>query len=463
MVLLLSLAVIILVLAGVGYTILPQGERIAAGVTVNGTSLGGQSREQASKAVSTSLQHDVKRSITLVAASERRELTLEALGVRPDAKDTLKRAYSMGRQGAITCRLSQAIAARRHGMAVAPTFTLDRDIAAGTVQKLGQVIDRPATNATAQWDDIAKRVEIVSGISGGALDIEASLDLIMASTVGKLAAGEQVPEEVELPYKANMPRVTAEMLAPVDTLLATFTTSYASSSRNRAGNIDTAARAIDGVVIMPGEEFSYNKTVGPRNRESGFLLAPVIVNGQLVPGIGGGICQVSSTLYNAALLSNMKIVARSHHSHPVPYVPSGRDATVSYGAIDFKFRNTTDAPIAIEIKTANRRLTARILGKGPAPVVTIERSGVRSLGGRTITKKDPKLALGTRVVEQRGSGGQAVTVTRVVGEGAAAVREVVSRDRYTGEPAIVRIGTGAPASPAATGSATISSMSRSAP
>jgi vancomycin resistance protein YoaR len=456
------MAVLALALLAGGYALLPHGERIAAGISVNGVTLGGQTREQARAAVEASLRREAERSITLAAASERRELTLAAMGIRPDAENTLVRAYGVGRQGAITCRLSQALAARRHGVAVAPTFTLDPAVATGVLNELGRAIERPAADATASWDESAKRVVVIPGVSGGTLDIDASLDLIMSSTVSKLAAGEPVPAEVALPGEVNAPRVTAEMLAPVDTLLGAFTTSYAGSSRNRAGNIETAARAIDGMVIMPGGEFSYNKTVGPRDRESGFRLAPVIVNGQLQPGIGGGICQVSTTLYNAALLSNMKIEARSHHSHPVPYVPSGRDATVVYGAIDLKFRNTTDAPIVIEMHTAKRRLTARILGKGPALVVKIERSGIRRLGKRTVTKKDPKLPLGARAVEQRGSSGLAVTVTRVIGNGAAAVREVVSRDRYIGEPSIVRIGTGAPASVPtdnSTGSATISSMS----
>jgi len=459
---LVSLGILVFALAAGGYALLPQDDRIADGVSVNGVTLGGQTRAQARAAVESSLQQNTTQSITLAAASERREITLDALGVRPDIEKTLNYAYGVGRQDAVFSRLTRAIAARRHGMAVAPTFTLDRDVATGVLKEMAHVINRPSTNATAHWDDGAAQVVIIPGIKGGTLDIDESLALVVASTVGKLAAGQPVPAEVTLPYAANTPRVTAEMLAPVDTLLATFTTSYASSSRNRAGNVETAARSINGAIVMPGEVFSYNQTVGPRSAENGFRIAPVIMNGQLVPGLGGGVCQVSTTLYNAALLSNMKIVARSHHSHPVPYVPSGRDATVSYGSLDLKFRNASAAPIAIEMYIGNRRLTARILGKGPAPVVTIERSGIQRLAGRTTTKKDPHLALGARVVEQRGTGGLAVTVTRVVGAGDAAVREMISHDRYIGTPSIVRIGAGAPVA-GSTGSATVSSMAGSAP
>ena len=455
---LICLGVVLLALTVGSYALLPRNDRIVSGVTVNGTALGGRTRADARAAVEASLARETEQAITLSAASARREVTLAALGVRADVDDTVNRAYGIGRQGNIISRLTQALTARRHGMAVAPAFTLDQDAAKRLLADIAHVIDRPSTIATAHWDADAKQVIVDPGITGGKLNLEKSLDLITESTVGKLAADEPVLSKLSLPYEANLPRVTAEMLAPVDTLLGTFTTSYASSSRNRASNVEVAARAIDGTILMPGEEFSYNKIVGPRSSENGYRLAPVIVSGQLQPGIGGGVCQVSTTVYNAALLSNLKIVKRSHHSHPVPYVPAGRDATVVYGAIDLKFRNTTDAPIVIEAETGGRKLTVRILGKGPAPAVSIERSGISRLGGRSITKKDPKLPAGTRVVEQGGGGGLAVTVTRVVGEGDAAVREVISRDRYIGEPRIVRVGTGAGAPANASGTATVSSM-----
>jgi len=455
MITVIGLGIVLAALAFGSYALLPHNDRIVPGVSVNGVALGGLSQADARAAVESSLTGETERKITLTAAAEQRDITLAALGVRADVDDTVNRAYGIGRQGSIGCRVTQALTARKHGMAVAPAFTLDQDAVKRTLVDIAHVINRPSTNATAQWDTGAKKVVVHPGISGGKLNIDESLNLITQSTVGKLVAGEPAPAELALPYEANQPRVTAEMLAPVDTLLSTFTTSYGSSSSNRAGNVETAAAAINGAIIMPREEFSYNKVVGPRDAKSGYQIAPVIINGQLEPGMGGGVCQVSTTVYNAALFANLQIVARQHHSHPVPYVPSGRDATVSYGSLDLKFRNSTDAPIVIETHTGGRRLTVNILGKGPAPVVSLERSGISSLPGRSTTVKDPKLPAGTRVVK-RGTGGLAVTLTRVVGEGAAAVREVISHDRYIGTPSVIRIGTGAPAN--ASGSATASSM-----
>lgn len=449
---LICLGVMLIGLAvGTNY-LLPHNDRIVPGVSVNGVALGGRTRADALAAVESSLAGETERKITLTAAAEQREVTLAALGVRANVDDTVNRAYGIGRQGSIGCRVTQALTARKHGMAVAPAFTLDQDAVKRTLVDIAHVINRPSTNATAQWDAGAKKVVVHPGISGGKLNIDASLNLIAQSTVGKLAAGEPVPAELALPYEANQPRVTAEMLAPVDTLLSTFTTSYGSSTSNRAGNVETAAAAINGTILMPGEVFSYNKIVGPRDAKSGYQMAPVIINGQLEPGMGGGVCQVSTTVYNAVLFANLEIVSRQHHSHPVPYVPAGRDATVSYGSLDLKFRNSTDVPIVIETHTGGRQLTVRILGKGPVPVVSLERSGIKGLPGRSTTVKDPKLPAGVRVVK-RGTGGLAVTLTRVVGEGA--VREVISHDRYIGTPTVIRVGTGAAN---ASGSATATSM-----
>src|SRR5205823_2528692 len=157
-------------------------------------------------------------------------------------------------------------------------------------------------------------------------------------------------------------KVTADHLGSINTVLAAYSTSMGGSSRNRRHNIQVACQAIDGTVLMPGEVFSYNDTVGPRSERAGFRTAPVIIHGELVPGTGGGICQVSSTLYNVALLGGLKIVRRSHHQFPVHYVPPGRDATVAYGSLDLRFANSLPRPVALDVKTAGSRVVIHLYG-----------------------------------------------------------------------------------------------------
>ena len=155
----------------------------------------------------------------------------------------------------------------------------------------------------------------------------------------------------ELPIRRIYPRVDSELLENVKAkLIGQYITYFNSYNQERSHNIDLAANAINNHVVFPGETFSFNQTVGQRTKEKGYLPAPIIVKGELAEGIGGGICQVSSTLFNAADRSGLEIVKRFSHSKRVPYVPPGRDATVSWYGPDFSFKNQYNQPVLIRAK-----------------------------------------------------------------------------------------------------------------
>ncbi len=172
---------------------------------------------------------------------------------------------------------------------------------------------------------------------------------------------------------------------PYGQTLGTATTSFARSNRNRSTNIELATKACNGYILKPGETFSFNTVVGKRTKERGYKEAGVYVNGQTDTGIGGGICQVSSTLFNAALESNMTITARRAHSLPVSYLPKGRDAAVSWGGPEFKFKNPYKFPVMIgTYYDKNGKLTMSILGPSDAkvskPVIKVtQKNGVYTL------------------------------------------------------------------------------------
>ena len=159
------------------------------------------------------------------------------------------------------------------------------------------------------------------------------------------------------------PEYTQEYLDSVlfRDLIGERTTSVG-GTESRAGNIDISSKAIDGLVLKPGEEFSFNETVGPRTVERGYRYAPAIINNEFVPSIGGGICQTSSTIYAAIRPTELLVTARQAHRRPISYLPPGWDATVFWGLIDFKFVNNTDYPIRINIELDGRRLTAQVWG-----------------------------------------------------------------------------------------------------
>jgi vancomycin resistance protein YoaR len=263
----------------------------------------------------------------------------------------------------------------------------------------------------------------------------------------------QTPLELAGATRDAQARITLEHLEAITDRLTSFATGLGNSSRNRVHNVSLACQAIDGTVLLPGDIFSYNDTVGPRVASAGFKEAPVIVRGKLEKGTGGGICQVSSTLYNAVLLADLEIVRRRHHAFPVHYVPAGRDATVVDGVVDFRFKNRLAHPVAIDAKVIGGRVAVNIYGhpedKTQVEILTGNRSTV---GAGMKTVSDPKLPKGRRVVEESARSGIRVTVTRIVKkDGQEPRKEVVSRDFYRPFDGVVRVGTRVVAKPATTG------------
>lgn len=167
---------------------------------------------------------------------------------------------------------------------------------------------------------------------------------------------EEEKEEYTIPLKITKPKITTNDLKYQNFFpeqISKYLTRYDESNINRSINIKLSSEKINGTILMPGETFSYNKTVGERTIKAGYKEASVYMNGKVVDGIGGGICQVSSTLYNAILQANLEVISRKNHYFITGYVPASRDATVSYGTIDFKFKNTRTYPIKIESISQN--------------------------------------------------------------------------------------------------------------
>ena len=168
-------------------------------------------------------------------------------------------------------------------------------------------------------------------------------------------------KNINLPVKIIKPIITTEQVKSINTILGQFSTSFNEYS-SRGTNIYIAAKSTSDILIMPGDTFSYNKSTGARTWSNGYKTAKVIVNGKYVNGEGGGVCQVSTTIYNAALISGLEIQEVHNHTYPSHYVPKGRDAAVSYGYIDLKFKNNFAHPIYIKNIVSNGAITSKIYG-----------------------------------------------------------------------------------------------------
>ncbi|MBT2680986.1 VanW family protein [Bacillus sp. ISL-35] len=195
------------------------------------------------------------------------------------------------------------------------------------------------------------------------------------------------PTRILVPTLSVYPKVDSEIISNIRTkLIGHYITYFNSANKERTHNISLAAEAINNHVVFPGEIFSFNKVVGKRTASRGYQPAPIIVRGELSEGIGGGICQVSSTLFNAADRSGLKILERYSHSKQVPYVPPGRDATVSWYGPDFTFKNKHNQPILIRAKTYPGKMVVLIYS---SEEINVEKRKVPSTDSNAIILEEP--------------------------------------------------------------------------
>jgi vancomycin resistance protein YoaR len=224
--------------------------------------------------------------------------------------------------------------------------------------------------------------------------------------------------------------------------IATFTTSLAGRTKRQRHNIALAARALDGRGIAPQEVFSFHRVVGSTSPDRGYVKAAAYLDGELVPEFGGGVCQVSSTLYNCALLANCKIVERTRHVWLVRSVPPGLDAAVAAGVHDLRFQNTLPAPIRVRCDRVGDRLVVRFFSTYRPPYrVKIIREVPAVFQPTEVLEVAPSLPAGARQSVNRGQPGYRVRVYRSLSQqGKETQRELISQDYYAPMNKIVRVG-----------------------
>lgn len=295
-----------------------------------------------------------------------------------------------------------------------------------------KTLSKEGKNATLDKDNDYK---IVAEQYGAKYDLDDSISAFNKAKEGK---------EFEVKAKAIVPSITKEDLEKnlFKDVLGEYTTSVSGSSV-RKNNVRLAGEKCN-VILLPGEEFSYNKTVGKRTKENGFGEAGAYLNGETVQEVGGGVCQTSSTLYNAVVLSNLEVTERTNHTYISSYVPIGRDATVSWGGPDFKFKNNRDYPIKIEASYANSKLTCKIIGTnvdGSYVKFTSERTG--DVAYNTKYENDATIPEGQQVTKQAGSnGGRAVSYRLVYDkDGKLLSKKKEAKSYYKGHEAIIAVGT----------------------
>lgn len=484
-----------------------HSQKIVSGVSINNVDISNLSRDDALQKLNLQLARNTANELTITHNDYSTTLKLSDIQSSFDFESAINDAYSIGRsEKNVFINNAKIISTFFHKTNINPTTSYNSDLLNDEINRINNELPDKVTNSSYKiennsliisnssngtriqnnlfYDNILNCIlnnntsfEIpVEQFEADTVDIEAiyneihkdpidayystnpyeihkeedGLDFaISLNEAKKIVSQDQ--ETFTIPLKVLKPKVTVKSLGQeaFPDLLASYSTTYSTGNYNRSTNISLAARSVNGYVLMPGETFSYNSTVGQRTAARGYKEAGVYLNGEVTTGLGGGICQVSSTLYNAILLANLEIVERSNHTFKPTYVPAGQDATVSWGAPDFKFKNNRNYPIRITATAGNGSVSFNVYGLKTSDdyEVKIVSSEIGSIPFSTQYQETSSLPAGTQKITQAGSNGCKTQTYKILYKNGAEVsRTLINSDTYKPHNQVVSVGTGAVAS-----------------
>lgn len=410
-------------------------DNIYYGVAIGNIPVGGLSVDEAKTRVLVAFKdRTIKPPITIRYQDETWSIAPQDIELNINADDLAMQAHRVGRTGNIVNTLKARYLAVNYGYTVPFTQNYNNDKLHAFLTNITTSINRTPQNASLVYNN--NKIRITPEILGQQVDLLTSLTDINNSLLNG------IPFSSELTVNNQTPNIVSQDFTDIDTLIAVYATQFDPNNKSRYQNVVLASEKINKILVHADAVFSFNQSVGLRLPEYGYKEAPVLVDGKLLLDWGGGVCQVSTTLYNTALLADMQIEERSSHFQPPSYVPLGQDATVADNLLDFKFKNISPYNIYITSEISNNQIIVSIFGKQIANSAEIHiETASKNLGYNTIIRKDTSIALGKKIIESVGQIGFDVQTYRVkIINGQEISRENLSSDEYKSEDRIIRIG-----------------------
>ena len=480
-----------------------NNEKIISGVTIKGIEVSGLTKEEAMAKLETIYSEKLEKDLKLKYGEYESELNPTLMEVKYDIEKAVNEAYLLGKDGNIFINNYKILSTLIQKKDINVDMTLNEEVTKQTINDMGQNL--PGIMLESSYTIEGNKLIITKGKDGIVIDTDTLLNKVKKNlndinkreeyleipTINKsptpididkihseiykeakdayytknpftvypevegvdfdVAAAKKMievenKEEYVIQLKITKPKVTIDQIGPeaFPDQLSTFKTRYDASDKDRTTNLILACKKLDGKVIMPGETFSYNSTLGPRSTATGYKNAKVYENGEVVDGIGGGICQISSTLYNAALMADMQIIERRNHQFVTSYVGAGRDATVVYGLTDFKFKNTRKYPIKLKASSISGIATISIFGikeEEREYTYTFKTNTISTIPFTTKYVEDASLNPGQEVVKQKGANGLVTqTYMTKMKNGKIISSQLLSKDTYSAMQKIIRRG-----------------------
>ncbi|HBF4364411.1 VanW family protein [Clostridioides difficile] len=410
-----------------------KGEKIAKNTYVNGVNIGKLTKSQAKQELAKKYKLE---NVDFNYNDKSWKVKSKDLNLSTDLDKTVENAYNLNRKSAFFGNLSKTISAnfgKKSNLVVAINY--DKNKLKAEMEKIAKEIDVDVKDAT--LDISGEKVKVIPDSDGLKMDISKSMENFDNQT-------KKGNYKNELVVKATPAKVKKEQLANIDTNLGTYSTTFKTSQINRSINIKLATDNISNVLLMPGETFSFNKHTGKRSKENGYKSAPVIMEGEMEEDYGGGVCQVSSTLYNSVLYAGLEIVNVKNHTIPSSYVPKGRDATVADSGIDFLFKNNLKHPVYIKNYVSGNQIVCNIYGSAEDKqniTISTKLDGVSKTTMKRVN--DPTMPKGKEKVDKSGRNAYSVSTYRTFNDanGKKIKTEKIANSYYPKKEGIILVGT----------------------
>lgn len=411
---------------------------IPANVYIGEVSVGGMTVDEAKEAVTDYVKDTTDVDVVLKAGEKSVTVKAEELGLGWGNTKVAEEAANIGKSGNLIKRYKDQKDLENENKVYNIVYTVDEEKTRAVLTEKSAELNQKAVNASLKRENGAFIYE--DGKQGIVMNIEGSVQSVVSYFNNEWDVKEP---EVELVADVEEPEGNKESLSRVKDVLGTYHTDFSSSTAERVINIKNAVSKIDGTVLYPGEEFSVYEAIAPLDAENGYELAGAYENGTTVQSYGGGVCQVSTTLYNTVLYSELNVTQRSNHSMMVHYVDPSRDAAIAGTYKDLKFQNSTDAPIYIEGYTSGGIVYFTIYGEETRPS-----NRKVEYQSETVSQDTPPVQIaaaaapvGYVAVTQKANAGQSAKLWKIVTvDGVEQEREVVNTSKYASSPKIIAVG-----------------------
>jgi vancomycin resistance protein YoaR len=420
------------------YAVSSQKDTILKGVYINEVYVGEMTKAEATDTIEKTInQNVVNKSIVATYGDKSYTIPYSKLNAHYDVEKAVEEAFSYGKEGNLLKRFSTKWKMRTDTNNIEMQFVADTEPLQQEVTNIASDINYDALDATMSINN--GKISFKDEKSGLKVDEGSLLPLLQQAV-----RPDATEEKVEIPVQVVEPNIKKADINQNYQELSSYTTTFNASNVNRTINVRIATKTINNTIVMPGKIYSMNKTLGPRTEAKGYKEASVIVGIENTNALAGGICQVTTTVYNAALMAGMEITERKPHGIAVAYAPIGMDATIYSDYIDMKFKNTSKYPIYISSTTGSNTLTVKVYGvdEHPGRIIKITSEIIETIKPETEYIQDSTLAAGKTEVEQKGvTGYKSITYKKVYQDGSLVSTEVLSRDTYKKANTIIRVGT----------------------